>query len=285
MPYPTGTITTDQRGRSRLWVRCPFCGDSQRRPWIAHAFIDRVEGSFYCYRCSSSEQIPDWTPDFSAQGRIPSAEAPRKPAETIIPGPRIARRSAMPRFHCGQNEVFFSSSGGYLEIAPDGRRTSHGPVRQGLGLGRWLSIPLRTTYDSPVVVVEGPWDVLDGFTDVCLFGAIPTHAQLDLLRGQFVVLRPDHDVLVPGSRLFPKFLAAWESSSSIVVGVDLIPGDPDDLANSYDLTHASLSSLRRQFDEYSLSAPPFSAPPGYRRGSPGLWENLAGQGPDSTDSE
>ena len=274
MTKPAGTRETTPEGKSRLWVRCPICGDSKRRPWVAHAVVDLDRGSFHCHRCGHSSSwiegfVPKWEKSPLKETEIPEEWQP-------IPGPATARFSALARYHLGGDELFRSSSGGWLRITPDRRRFAQGPLRQGLGIPKFRSIPLVSSPASPIVVVEGPWDVLDAFSDVCLFGALPTRAQLLLLRGQFLVLRPDHDVLAPGSLLRDPFVRVWSASQSIVVGVDLIPGDPDDLANSSDLRRIPLSSLRRIND---------AMPPDLTRGgTSGLWKDDPDPGPDEPTS-
>lgn len=247
MTHPTGTVTLDSDGHQRLWIRCPACGDSQKRSWIAHAFIDQSSGRLHCYRCGVWQDVEGWFPTFPLRSsQQPGADRPK-----VFPGALTTRPSAMARFHTSEAEVFFSSSGGCLMIRGDGTRTASGPLRQGLGLGRWITQPMRTSVNHPLVVVEGPWDVLDGFSDVCLFGAVPSKAQRQLLRGQFVILRPDPDVLnFENLALYGEFVSTWTHSLSIIVGVDIIPRDPDELTATDEIQRVPFSLIERKLHDY-----------------------------------
>lgn len=254
MTRRTGTLEEREDGGRRLWVRCPLCGDSERRPWVAHAVIDLETGRFHCFRCSQSTTVPDWYPvrptELTRGTPLPSVEAEASsPTPLFSPGSGTGRPSAMLRFRQGSDDIFFSTSGGFMRVqrlvTPAGERFSKrsvGPTRSGLGLGRFLSLPLASSYDSPIVIVEGPYDVLDGFSDACLFGAIPTRAQLELLEGQYVVLRPDADIFSSPS-MQRALYRTWLYSRSIVVGVDRIPGDPDTLQSHDEIERVGLSAL------------------------------------------
>ena len=40
-----------------LWLRCPYCGDSDRNRWKAHFSING-EGLYHCLRCKASGKLP-----------------------------------------------------------------------------------------------------------------------------------------------------------------------------------------------------------------------------------
>lgn len=254
MTRRVGTIEELPDGSNRVWQRCHICGDSQKRKNIGHMVVNQATGRYHCFRCAANGVlatfIPKW-PEPSLIDRVISA-TPGNTKKVEISARTSGRPSLLAnQYKVGPADVFFSTSGGY-QVVKDGTKLSYGPLRQGLGVPAF-NPNLKSSPDWPLVVVEGPYDVLDGFTDVCIFGAVPTLAQLAMLAGRYVIIRPDGDVWQEDKRgLLVGILRAWRHSKAIVLGVERLPDglDPDEADDPGDLL--TLSQVGKWINEQAI---------------------------------
>jgi len=222
-----------------LWLRCPYCGDSQRDPRKAHYSVNRA-GLFYCVRCHRGGRLP-----LSVYLRL-LTEGPLRGMGDVVdddweallddldPGPGSSRDSALDRFHIGDPaggaiDVFLSRNidGEIIGLAlvGDGRKTVEG--RKGLGFAG--DEELTSSPADPIRVVEGPYDCLTA-RDVCVFG-LPSAKLMRKLRGHFVILCPDGDVWPDYTKRKTIINALADKRGPVYVGVEMLKDgeDPDDV--------------------------------------------------------
>ncbi len=255
MTRRVGTIEELPDGSNRVWQRCHICGDSQKRKNIGHMVVNQATGRYHCFRCSSNGVLPVFIPSWRETPlATPVTPAPQKEKEITEITQRTGGRPSLlaHQYTAGRADVFFSTSGGY-QVVQDGKKLSYGPLRQGLGVPAF-NPSLKSSLDWPLVIVEGPYDVLDGFTDVCLFGAVPTQAQLAMLAGRYVIVRPDGDVWQEDKRgLLVSILRAWRRGKAIVLGVERLPDgkDPDEAGEPGELL--TLAQVGRRINEQAVN--------------------------------
>lgn len=230
-------------GNRPVKVRCIFCGDSQHNPNKKHLALNLVEGYYYCYRCHASGPIPKEVqlellgsysydrPDQSLEQRV----------HNFQPGPYSNRYSALDRYHATLEDdvwdVFFSR-------VPSSPSAISGFLLRKPGLSRMIGVsglgwpgaiegqPITSHPDDPLIVVEGPYDVL---TDrhVATWGLF-TSRKLHLLKGHHIILCPDGDVWERPD-LRHRFGVLIDQITRLRIpifleGIDLIPKgmDPDE---------------------------------------------------------
>jgi len=238
----------DRKGE--LWLRCPHCGDSQRSAAKAHYSVNVLKGVGHCVRCGASDRLSvrqqfellgeygDSLPVEALQ-RASDVLRPDGPGDDtwLLPGPGSNRRSALARHHYQSakalwdvfeirdpkhNEVI----GHYCRAEP---KVSRIIGEKGLG---WVGEDLISSIDSPLRIVEGPYDVTGG-RDVCVFGFIGPSV-LRSLHGHFVILVPDGDVWQDTAltKRFMGTVTAYLNSprSAMILGLEVLPGglDPDE---------------------------------------------------------
>lgn len=229
-----------------LWLRCPFCGDSERNRWKAHFSING-EGLYYCLRCKASGRLPirERVRILSKYGVDYGIHADNKTErwedtwDKLLPGPGTTRNSCLRRFHLlttkGFYDVFSIRTrdsrivGIQLVNTRTRRKRIRGQVRRGLGFVRLESSP-----EEPLIIVEGPYDVVED-NYVCTFG-IPSYSQLKELRGHFIMLYPDGDVWYDRRQIFnlQRSVAKAVTQGLFMIGALKIPNrnqDPEDVWN------------------------------------------------------
>jgi len=222
-----------------LWLRCPFCGDSQRDSRKAHYSVNRA-GLYYCVRCHRGGRLP-----LSVYLRL-LTDGPLRSGgdaldddwedllEELDPGPGSQRFSALDRFHIGDPgggalDVFLSRNVDGeivgLALAGEGRKTVEGRKLFGFAGDE----ALVSTPDDPLRIVEGPYDVLSD-RDVCVFG-LPSVKVMRRLRGHFVLLCPDGDVWPDFTKRQVIMRALSDTRGPMYVGVEMLRDgeDPDEI--------------------------------------------------------
>ena len=225
------TGKTDHMGRT--WIRCVECGDTKKHQNKAHCFVDS-KGSTFCFRCGHSTQLSISTLLEIALGNIDideALEAADMAHDDVRPWISVRRtklavfgREDKPAQVCFPMRNHNGETVGWHDREPGYKGLNYG--RRGLG---FVGDKLTSSQSSPLVVVEGPYDVLSD-RHVAVFGLI-TPSALRFLRLQHVWLFPDPDILNTSAKrsLFSdRVLRPLMDSLVIVEGVVLGNADPDE---------------------------------------------------------
>lgn len=192
-----------------LYLRCVFCGDSQRDTTKSHFSVNLKTGTYHCYRCNASGRLSTrfllrlveeagFDPQASVGGEVDID--PREFEETLSPGPASDRGSLLDRYHVvfrdGLWDAFkmYDLSGeviGILLRLTGGEKKAHIIGSRGLLIPR--NSPCFSNEQAVLRVVEGPYDVLSKY-DIGLSGFLSRTRLADLLPGRFVRLCPDGDI-------------------------------------------------------------------------------------------
>jgi len=192
-----------ERKGNEIWLRCPFCGDSQKDANKAHYSIN-TEGKYHCLRCGVGGRLAlrdylkyVYTDHSDLISDVQDTVDWEDILDELIPGPAYSRRSALDRFHVanvGRNYDVFLSRDTEGDIV--GLCLADLSNRRKLVVGRkafgWTGRHLTSSRKAPLRLVEGPYDVLSE-RDVCTYG-IPAPRQLRALQGHYVIICPDGDV-------------------------------------------------------------------------------------------
>lgn len=230
MGYLVGTIRNQ-----RLFIRCPMCGDSSKRPHVGHLGIDLTQGLYHCHRCGEG-------------GRLSSAqfvELTSPHSQTAIPPdlpdlPDLSDYAAFPDSYDARYTLLISQQDSAAEYRQwpmrkaDGgiigyhHRYIRGKYFQNIGY-RGLGYPGKCLLSPGILrVVEGPYDVVLP-DSVCVFGKI-TLSSLRLLRHYRLCLCPDNDIIYNSVNL-RAFARVVEKSSNVeyVEVLSRLTKDPADL--------------------------------------------------------
>lgn len=229
MAMPIGTI--DSQGRK--YFRCPDCGDSKKRPYIAHCFADRF-GNTYCYRCQTSRQLsvdamikmllednyePDetiWTP----KTNVIVNNSGRKTLLTKYNDPEDMSADAF-----AMRDSYGDLIGWHTRFA---NKVMHNEGQRGINWpGADDGIRLTSSRTKPLTIVEGPYDVLRPDA-VAAYGAI-TYSTMKHLKYQHVNLWPDPDMLDNKYKraAFVKMMQLINDNLCFVHGLYVSNDDPD----------------------------------------------------------
>lgn len=236
---------------NELWLRCPYCGDSQRNLRKAHFSVNLMTGAYHCFRCNTSgrytsREVFNLAGDLHLDlSELPDAPDIENAPPILIPGAGSSRLSALPRFH-------------HTTWDPDHERidtwddfelwNSRGTERAGIlsrlgkkarihgnrGYGWSSENPRLSDPDNPLRFVEGPYDVLDD-DEIMVSGTLSPWKIAQDFKSHFIILTPDGDVW-ESKGLRRTFLyglkRVLEQGVVSVVGVELIPDgkDPDQVA-------------------------------------------------------
>lgn len=233
---------------NRVWIRCPECGDSQHDLTKAHLNVDLRRFIYHCYRCGYSGKLSA-SDAFKLFDRLnleiilyinPRDLENRDPLELpeLIPGAGSDRRSLLSRFH-------LPSSSGTIYDAFEMRDPRDNVIcgihlRSGnkkLTLGdsgfSWVGDePILSSFDDPIILVEGPYDVIDPKC-LCMYGFLSS-LRLGLLKGHTVALCPDGDVWLEKflfSRIARTIQKMLSSQLVYLYGLYMLPNglDPDEV--------------------------------------------------------
>lgn len=228
MAMPIGTI--DSQGRK--YFRCPDCGDSKKRPYIAHCFADRF-GNTYCYRCQTSHHLsvdamikmlleddyePDetiWTPKTDV---IVNNQGRKTLLTKYVDDDPLADAFAM---RDNNGEII-----GWHVRKPN--KVMHNQGRRGIDwAGSDRGKMLTSSRNAPLKVVEGPWDVTRDDA-VAAYGAI-TYSTMKHLKYQHVDLWPDPDMLDNKYKraAFVRMMELVNDNLCFVHGLYVSNDDPD----------------------------------------------------------
>ncbi len=235
---------------NEYWMRCPFCGDSQKSHDKVHFSFSVITGLFHCYRCQVSGKFSRKQRETLLSGDIAhvfessdTAELDqRDPANDLsillsflLPGPGSSRFSALRRYHVatdqGPVDAFEvrDQMGNLLGIhlRPSWIKSFRTIGHRGLGYPG-----TRNLLPEPFVrLVEGPYDVVTP-NDVCTFG-FPNVRQLKLIKSYPVILCPDGDVWTLRER-FNTYFKGFDYRIPIctTLAIEVLSGDkdPDEVA-------------------------------------------------------
>lgn len=231
----------------RLWVRCPFCGDSDE-PTHAHLSVDLMKGFYYCVRCNAGGRLAP--KHLFAMAQAVGAEVyvselgetdQDRELPDLQPGPGNSRGSQLSRYHLprrddhGEWDAFQMRDPLYNLVSGIHLRSGKDRVNLGdSGIGWVGEGPLLSSATQPLRVVEGPYDVVMPW-DVCVFGFLSVN-RLRSLRGHFLTLCPDGDVWTKPdlTRSFLKTLR-WsinDPAAPHVLELEVLPDgkDPDEMS-------------------------------------------------------
>lgn len=246
-----------------LWLRCPFCGDSQNDPEKAHLSINLKKFIYHCFRCQASgsltpkqafQLMSSLSGDFSLDMLEPADDHDPDPEgwPELSPGAGSVRKSALDRYHyTDKNKIIWDAF--YIRHPKDNtvsgvhlRYQKHRLIF-GDKLFNW-SYPgqLISTPEQPLRIVEGPYDVLYP-EDVCTFGLISAKVLMEL-SGHYLVLCPDGDVWVKPD-LFKVTVRSIDlllrDKTKYLMGIEYLADgkDPDELAK-YQRTYIPRTELK-----------------------------------------
>ena len=236
-----------------LWLRCPYCGDSKKSIDKADLSVRLSDGAYHCYKChtggylTTKERI-----SYFGVGTIFGHDKPTKPdsyneylriRDQLHTGQASTRDSSLTRHYYLDErlelwDAFLSYNSWGNDCGVLLRNSGHQKAALYYG-DKGISWPLAdllslvSTYNAPVRVVEGPYDVV-GENYACVFGMI-TKGPLEKFLGHQVILVPDGDIWTEPLNLaiFKKLLfqiAYGWVKGPFVKGVEIIPDglDPDE---------------------------------------------------------
>lgn len=216
------------------WLRCPSCGDSQTNSRKAHMMVD-TKGSTHCFKCGESTQLDI--------GQLLDVVLGNRTIDEIV------EETFDPDYVRGSKEqARFSRLETYEEDGVPGAdafemRNQHGkrvgwhirfPRKQfknegDRGVGYVSSGPLRSTPAEPLILVEGPYDVVkDNYA--CVFGTITAGLLSKYFKIQWVWLYPDPDQVdtsIKRQRFVEKVVQPALDAGAFIQGVILGNDDPD----------------------------------------------------------
>lgn len=258
------------------WLRCPYCGDSDKDPEKAHYSIQLRTGVFFCLRCQTSGKL-NKKDQYELMGTIPlvtfneaiqedddSDEALERILDNLVAGAHItmSRRSLLERWTYRDDrgafwDAFISydlSDGepiGVLLRSIQGQKRAYFYGSRGYA---WPGDELPRSVQQPLRLVEGPYDVLAP-NDICVFGLITKYTLMDFV-GHNIILCPDGDVWQKESlrRSFfasLRYLMYSKQKKPYLVGVEYLARgkDPDEVPISERplFTAHEITELLRRF--------------------------------------
>lgn len=219
-----------------LWIRCPYCGDSQHNPRKAHFGIDLKTGFYYCHRCGAKGKLDATNLLRFRLADYPELESLYEPLPEIIRGPGSPRKSLLGRYHtAGGDDVFASywpATGQALHVGYYIRGEKK--RMEGLSGINWVGAPeqpLLSSPSRPLRIVEGPYDVLTP-NAVAFFGMFSFGKMEQFFRGHYFILVPDGDVWTDVTRrdIFRRSVQKILRAKMNLMGIEFLPGakDPDE---------------------------------------------------------
>ncbi len=230
-----------------LFLRCPFCGDSENNLHKAHFSVNTIKYVFHCYRCGISGKLTD-AQMLSLIHELPNLNFITKEVhahsrllkdvlEELEIGAGSSRDSRLSRWHYGEHDAFLSRSaigevvGVHIRAQNKDKIKSYGVLAFGFAEDELLSSP-----KEPLRIVEGTYDVLFP-RDVCVFGTISS-GKLQSLVGHYVILCPDGDVWQRPELLkqfhytVKQLVLNYNGRGSWITGIEYIPEgkDPDEVS-------------------------------------------------------
>lgn len=214
------------------WTKCEeaICGDS-KKPWKAHKAL-YPDGGTYCFKCNTSSTLDIGSLLEIALGNKTIEEVLDNVAELFREEKQIWQRGTILSQYAISGETNWVS---YEMRNANGRRLGwHNRCmknkefdtdgRRGIG---FVGDSLTSSPSKPLIIVEGPADVLDA-RHACVFGAISPNT-MNHFRLQHLWLFPDPDQVdsVFKKKQFAKTVIA-AGEVAFPLGVILGNADPDE---------------------------------------------------------
>lgn len=228
--------------RGEVYIRCDFCGDS-KDPNHAHFAVFK-DGGGYCLKCRQSKRLSIFELLAVTEGAALSTEELRdahydtaedeEEQDVRVLRPALPERLTLLDTYADQDKPGYygwqmrdaagNETGWHFRNVETKWFLNEG--ERGFG---YVGERLYSTPDQPIVLVEGPYDVVKPHY-VSTFGCIgPQH--LAMLQLQTVICFPDPDVLdtVAKRKSFETMLyQAYMNHRVFVQGYLLANGDPDE---------------------------------------------------------
>lgn len=211
------------------WLKCPECGDSikSRR---CHMMVDS-KGSCYCFRCGYSSQLSVEALIGIALGDSSIDEELEGLGHEDTHPVSSLRKTALETYgEEGRDVISFQMRDhngtvvGWHDREPGMKGLNTG--RRGLG---YVGDKLTSSPSSPLVIVEGPYDVISD-RHVCVFGMI-TPSAVKYLRLQYVWLQPDPDqidTIAGRAKFLERVITPIRESMTFLEGIIVGNADPDE---------------------------------------------------------
>lgn len=216
--------------------RCPSCGDSDNKNH-GHLSINLHKGLYHCLKCGYSGKLRG-KDLFNLGIEIPDTHNQQLDTTNIVIDnmypfsvskrfSKLARKTAIIQDNyydyvdiTNQNN---ERVGFHLRLSKP--KMSYTLGKRGIG---FVGDTLVSSYENPIHVVEGIYDVLED-RDVCVFGFI-TKNSIRFFKSQYVVLAPDGDVWKDRNKykLFLKTIRKYYySRTTYLKGIRYIPDGKD----------------------------------------------------------
>lgn len=230
MAMPIGTVDSE----GRRYFRCPDCGDSKKRSYIAHAFIDR-NGATYCYRCHHSTRLTiEQQIHFLLNDDMDIEDAAIWTPNADITINRNGRATLLTKYNDPEDMSAdaFSMRDQYGNLIGWHTRFKnkimHNEGKRGVNWpGADDGVSLKSSSSSPLTVVEGPFDVIRK-DFIAAYGAI-SYSTMKHLKFQHINLWPDPDMLDSKYKraAFVKMMEMVNDNLCFVHGLYVSNADPD----------------------------------------------------------
>ena len=188
MSYRTNTIHN-----GNLYLRCPYCGDSANRDYVAHYNIHLATGRYHCYRCGASGIVTasEYLELTSGLDLAVPSNLIDLATYTGIPITDDDRYTLLPSRYDGTTRVWDMRLPSGKVV---GYHTREYPKRiENVGTRALGYVGSSLSLTSTLRVVEGVYDVVLP-SSVCLYGKITKHS-LGMLRHYSLCLCPDNDCI------------------------------------------------------------------------------------------
>lgn len=213
-----------------LWVRCNECGDSKQQ-WKGHVAI-YDDGGFYCHKCGHSGRLTLDELLKIAMG-APVVDVIDEKFNDNRAEINVDRYTALDTYEAEQGADWVSIPMRDVNGEIVGYHNRHLKSKEFVNEGErgiGFAGQLKSTPARCLIVVEGPWDVLDS-QHVCVFGQITNSVLQRYFRLQHVFLWPDPDILESSEKrkkfYYNVLLPAIDSLVN-VHGIVVSDKDPDE---------------------------------------------------------
>lgn len=189
------TYRENTQHRNYLFVRCPFCRDSQKRDYVGHLSINIQSGSYYCFRCYISGKLSpqehlELLNSYQANIELSMVDMDELPTlsgnQLFDSRPTVLDHSYEPPFRVYQMRLPNGHVTGYYYRHTEYKYST---IKGHLGYGFFGD----AIEHSSIRVVEGPYDAVYE-NDVCLFGSL-SGIKFKHLYPYEITLAPDGDIL------------------------------------------------------------------------------------------
>lgn len=234
----------DSQGRT--YYRCPYCGDSSKNVNKCHYFIDK-NGNGYCFRCNYSHVVPVEAMLQIALGNASIDEVIERtwvaPSE-LTQNKRKLRNTNLSNFGDSSSDLFPMYNQHGKMVGMHERPLNEKGINTGNRGINWVGskdILLKSSFSSHLVVVEGPYDVIDD-NYVTVFGTI-TPSSCKYLYAHYVWLWPDPDIINSEEKRehFVKNVQLIANNTAFVQGIIVSNRDPDEHTIKFNIPYHKLN--------------------------------------------